>query len=119
MQGLQVDFRSVGGHRVVVVSGEIDIATAAELRAALLEAARSPSKGLIVDMAAVTFMDARGLGVLAEIHRQTRHLRHGLRLAAPGPQIIRLLATTGLADHLPNYPSVDEAAHADPVHPVA
>jgi anti-sigma B factor antagonist len=100
---------------VVALSGEIDIASAPEVRAALAEAASHAVTGMIIDLGAVTFMDAAGLGVLAEAFRRTRHLPGGLRLVAVPARVQRLLAITGLA-HLGGFAAPPGAVPA-PVSP--
>ena len=70
---------------------------------------------MIIDLGAVTFMDAAGLGVLAEALRRARHLPDGLRLAAVPARVQRLLAITGL-DRLGGFaaPPGDDAAPVSP-----
>ena len=74
----------------LVVGGDVDLASAPALREALADPAV-----VVVDMAAVTFIDAAGLGVLIEAHR--RH-RAGLTLRVPSAIVRRLLALTGHLD---------------------
>jgi anti-sigma B factor antagonist len=57
-------------HTVVTVSGEVDLATAPELRAAAMDAATGGARELIVDLRPVEFIDSSGLHVLVEIHRE-------------------------------------------------
>lgn len=93
-----------GGHVLVALSGDLDIVTAFEVRQALAEATRRAITGVVVDLAAVTFLDAAGLGVLAGASRRARHLPEGLRLAAIPPDALRLLKLTRLDRHLAAYP---------------
>jgi len=93
-----------GGHVVVALSGEIDIATAPAARDLLAEATSEGVTGITVDLGQVTFMDAAGLGVLASASKAARHLPEGLRLAAVPPRVLRLLRLTGL-DCLAAFPS--------------
>lgn len=100
-----------GGHLLVTLSGEIDIASAPEGQAALADAASRAVTGIIVDLGAVTFMDAAGLAVLAEASRRTQHLPDGLRLVAVPARVQRLLAITGLT-HLCGYAAPPDAVPA-------
>lgn len=82
---------------VLRVSGEIDIATAPALAEALrarLEAA-GPGAELIVDLAAVTFIDARGLAVLLEAAEVARSRGITLRTTGHPSCLRRLTAVTG------------------------
>jgi anti-sigma B factor antagonist len=58
-----------GGHVVVALSGEFDIATAPAARDLLAELASAGVTGITVDLGGLTFVDAAGLGVLAGASR--------------------------------------------------
>lgn len=94
-----------GGHVIVALSGEIDIATAPAVRDLLAGAAEKAVTGITVDLGMVTFLDAAGLGALAGAAGRVRHLPEGLRLVAVSPRVLRLLAITGLDRHLPAFPA--------------
>lgn len=83
-----------GGSRVEV-RGEVDTASAAEFRTALLTAIDSGTP-VAVDLGGVTFMDSAGFGVLAEANRQAQVAGTPMRLQRVPPRIGRLLALLGL-----------------------
>lgn len=63
--------------RYVVLSGEIDLAAAGQLRDLLVEQLDRPGPGTVVtELSAVTFMDSAALGALIEA---LRHAQHGDR----------------------------------------
>ncbi|CAN5540541.1 anti-sigma factor antagonist [soil metagenome] len=76
----------------VVLTGEVDMEAAADLRQALDEAARLDGSGLFVDLSAVTFIDSSGLREL------TGALRYGngVTLLGVGTATRRLLEITAL-----------------------
>ena len=96
---IRVSSRMRGGTRVVSVTGEIDLATADEVSAAL--ARREPGEdGLVLDLTTTSFLDSSGIRVLVEAHRAGE--RDGVPFGVvPGSESIRsLLETTGVAQHL-------------------
>jgi anti-sigma B factor antagonist len=100
--------RSCGGHAVVALRGELDLADAAEVAAALTAvAAREP--GIIVDLAGLEFIDASGVAALARGRRQARRAGGDLILAAPQRRVLRILAITRLAEAFAVYATVEEA----------
>jgi anti-sigma B factor antagonist len=99
------------GHVLVTVVGEIDIATAPQLRAQLTGLAGTGQR-VIVDLGQVRFSDAAGLGVLAGAAGQAAASGGSLLLAAARPQLRRLLAITGLDRHIPVTATVAEARAA-------
>jgi len=84
------------GAVVVVARGEIDVASAPELHAALNEAMGAQAGTVIVDLSAVTFIDSTGLGVLVGAEKDMREAEQHLQLVVSQPQISRLLELTGL-----------------------
>lgn len=80
---------------VVTVAGEIDISTAAQLRAAVYDAAdRLDGRRLIVDLSSVSFLGSAGLAVLASVAE-----------AQPAPPVVvgvgrvdRVIRLSGLDD---------------------
>jgi anti-sigma B factor antagonist len=101
--------RSCYGHAVVALRGELDLADAAAVAAALTAvAAREP--GIIVDLAGLEFIDSSGVAALARGRRQARQAGGDLILAAPQQKVMRVLAITRLADAFSVYATVEDAA---------
>ena len=100
--------RSCDGHVVVALRGELDLADAVAVAAALTAvAAREP--GIIVDLTGLEFIDSSGVAALARGRRQARQAAGDLILAAPQQRVMRVLATTRLADAFSVYATVEEA----------
>jgi anti-sigma B factor antagonist len=95
---------------VVVVNGEIDVATCGSLRdSLLLVLANEACSGIVVNLADTTFIDSTGVGVLVGIWHRARSGHKPLALAAPSRQAQAMLKSTGLTDMLPIYGSQAEA----------
>jgi anti-sigma B factor antagonist len=82
----------------VTISGEIDIATSPAMGDALA-AGRGPAH-LEVDMSAVTFMDASGIGVLLAARQRAVDGGGSLTLRAPSWAVRRVTAILGLDELL-------------------
>ena len=100
-----------GGHVVVALSGEFDIATAPAARDLLAELASAGVTGITVDLGGLTFVDAAGLRVLADASRAGRCLPGGFRLVAVPARVVRLLRLTGLDRHLAVFPVPPGSRH--------
>jgi len=96
-----LDTPATAGITTVNLSGEIDIFTSKALRARLLRALHSGSGTLVADLSRVTFCDTVGLGVLIGIQRRAKAMGVSFALAAPRPNLVNLLAATGLDHRLP------------------
>jgi anti-sigma B factor antagonist len=100
--------REYVSHFVVALHGELDIADAANVMAVLAAAAaRNPR--IIVDLAALEFIDCCALAVLGRVRVQARQNGGDLLLAAPCGQVRRILDLTGLIDVFSVHASVGEA----------
>ena len=84
----------------LILSGEIDIASADDLRAAGARALGSlgSQDTLAVDMSDVTFIDSSGLGALVSIRNAADASDQSISLRIVSPTIIRLFELTGLRD---------------------
>lgn len=94
----RVDHAVVSPSRFVVrVTGEIDVATAPALAEALRCRLRSAEPGteLDVDLAAVTFVDARGLAALLEAAEAARAAGVAFRVIGGPPVLRRIVEITG------------------------
>jgi anti-anti-sigma factor len=84
---------------VVVLSGEADATTAAQLREMLAAQLETGARRVTVDASGLSFLDSASVRVLVLAARALRG-RHGtLVLARPQPVVTRLLEITG-ADRL-------------------
>jgi anti-sigma B factor antagonist len=87
------------GAAVVVVRGEVDLATAARFRAAL-EAAASGSGRLEVDLRDTTFMDSTGIAALLAVHRRLGQAHEPVVIRDPSPAVQLVLDVSGITQLL-------------------
>jgi len=107
-----------GGYVIAALSGELGITSAPALREQLRSLLRAASH-LIIDLSAVEHADASGLAALVGSGRHARLLGGSLRLAAPSPEVARVLSATGLNQHLDIFPTVQAAITGQPRPPDA
>jgi anti-sigma B factor antagonist len=109
MFSVDLSTRECDGHVVVALRGELDLVDAAGVAAALATvAAREPQ--IIVDLAALEFIDSSGVAALARGRTHARHSGGDLLLAAPRQPVLRVLAVTRLVDDFSVHASVEAAA---------
>lgn len=101
------------GYVIGALRGELGIVSAPALREQLLSLLRAASQ-LIIDLSAVELADTSGLAVLMGSGRRARLLGGFLRLAAPSPEVARVLSATGMNQHLDIYPTVRAAIFGQP-----
>jgi anti-sigma B factor antagonist len=112
---LDLHVTASGGFTVVEVGGEIDVASAPELRECLHQTIDAGSRRLVVDLRQVSFIDSVGLGVLVGVRR--RLLGHGhdgsLQLVCADGLVLRVLRVTGLERVLPVPATLTDALGGD------
>jgi anti-anti-sigma factor len=120
---VDVSIRDAGGQPVVVVRGELDLAAAPGAAWHLIAAVVACGPLAIVDLAGLESLGYGGLGVLVRLLKWARGAGGEMCLAAPQPQVRRVLNDTGLIDVFPVFPTVEQAAgstrRAQPGPPVA
>ncbi|NUR88468.1 MAG: STAS domain-containing protein [Nonomuraea sp.] len=105
---LSLSETTVDGLSVVRVEGVLDATT----REQFAEYLASAGPELVLDLAGVTFMDSRALGLI--VHHWQTSLADQRRFALIGVDYARskVMWITGLADRLPLYDTLDDAIAA-------
>jgi anti-sigma B factor antagonist len=100
------------GYAIVALRGELDISDETRVARALSAAAARGSP-VIVDLAALTFIDCCGLSALVSAWEKARRVGGDLLLAAPQQPATRLLSLIDVAGPLPVFASAQEATNGD------
>ena len=98
-----------GGHAVVALCGELDLADAPVVASRLIAAVAAFGPSIIADLAGLEFIDCCGLGVLVRVQKWTREDGGDMYLAGPRPRVRRVLEMVGLTGVFSVYPSVEQA----------
>ena len=104
---LECSFGSVhpGEPVVVTVRGEVDLATAPELESCVSRALEGAPSAVILDLAALNFIDSSGLRVLVTLAGAATASGSSIALRNVPSHAQRVLDLTGLAD---TFPRADE-----------
>ncbi|HWC38071.1 MAG TPA: STAS domain-containing protein [Acidimicrobiales bacterium] len=89
-----------GRSTVLSVQGELDMATAPELRTALARLANRKCD-VVVDLSRVTFMDSSGIRVLLDAHQSMVRVDGRFALGAASRAVTRALKLTQLDQVIP------------------
>jgi len=104
----RVENRSV----IVAVEGELDIATADDLREHIQVAIDDHGPWLILDLSALDFMDSSGLNVIINAYRTVRDTDGALALAALNERVTKVVRLVGLHRQVPVHKTVSTAITA-------
>ena len=93
---------------VVAVAGDLDLASAPQLKLALVELAGKRYGRYVLDLSGLTHMDSLGLGVLVGFHRRLDGDAR-LALACVPPKQRKLLELTGLDTRFDTFATLEDA----------
>ncbi len=85
---------------VLRLRGDLDPHTSPYLQELVDERVEGGANAVVLDMAEVSFVDSAGLRVLADSHRRLTAAGGSLVVRNPTSGLQKLLAVTGLADHI-------------------
>jgi anti-anti-sigma factor len=94
----------------VTPRGEIDLANRDVLDTQLRELWEAGWRHVVLDLSAVPFLDSSGLHVLASHHRRAVGAARRFSLADCSPQVLRVLALTGMDQVLDCAPATSAGA---------
>lgn len=97
---------------IVAVGGELDIVTSRQLDEYLTRARREHRR-IVLDLAAVDFMDTSSLAVIVGHWKRLQAAGGTLALAGARYRYTKTLWITGLADRLPLFDDVEAALAAE------
>ena len=105
---IRVETRHDGTAAVIMVGGELDLASSAALEEELARVAGSGVARVIVDLRELEFMDSTGLSTLVKAHQRAEEAGQEFGLVRGPQQVQRLLSLTGVEDRLTLADSPEE-----------
>ena len=109
----RVDVRTEGHTAVIVVRGELDLASSPALEEQLEQLWGSEAKLLVIDLRELEFMDSTGLSIIVKAHQRFADDGRQLGLVRGSSQVQRLLDLTGVAERLPLVDTPEELLDGD------
>ena len=109
MTPLAVERSRSDGYELLTVEGELDIATAPRMLAALNGALADVSRPLVVDLSEVVFMDSTGLALLINARRRVSRRGQGFAIVCPGGPISRVFEIADMVESLRVCPDRESA----------
>jgi anti-sigma B factor antagonist len=100
------------GVTVVRVAGELDVATAPQLRQEAVRLIAAGRRCLVVDLTEVRFLDSTGLGVIVGVLKRARTHGGDVAVAGAADHVRKVFELTRLSDVVAMAATADEAASA-------
>ena len=99
---------------VIEVAGDLDMASAPQLRDRLLEVVEAGAGAVVVDLTQVGFVDSSGLGALVLAYKSLREREGWMGLAGVRQPVRKLFSITSVDRVIPLFETVREAEEASP-----
>jgi anti-sigma B factor antagonist len=112
VQPLAVKRTSRDGVELLLVEGELDIATAPRLISVLNQAVQEVLHSLVVDLSECGFMDSTGLALLINAHRRLTRRSKGFAVVCPPGPLRRVFEVTDMVETLRVCPDRESARAA-------
>ena len=112
LQPLAVERTSRDGVELVLVEGEVDIASASRLISVLNSSVADALKAVVVDLTMVGFMDSTGLALLINANRRLTLRRKGFAIVCPPGPLRRVFEITDMVETLHVCPDQESAEKA-------
>jgi anti-sigma B factor antagonist len=104
----EFEVRRNDGTVILSISGELDVASAADFDLARAEAL-STGLPVVIDLAECEFIDSSGVAGIIRTFDRATDADQPFALAGSGPQVRRVLDLSGMSQMLPYFRSLDEA----------
>jgi len=105
---MEIEFRDIGEHKIVQVSGEVDLYNVSELKKALFSITDGRHHSIIVDMKNVNYMDSSGIGALVAGQKKMRAHNGRFALMNIHEDVLNILKLATLDRFFKIYDSEDE-----------
>lgn len=103
--------REEHGYRVVTVAGEVDLSWSAQIRAAIL-AGLDAKRPVLVELAAVQYIDSSGIASFVEGYQRARKARLQFGLVDVSQPVLAVLRLARLETVFPIHADLDAARAA-------
>ena len=100
VEQLQVEVRHEPDRVIVALVGELDMASAPLLQSAVDAAELEAASLIVLDLQGLQFIDSTGLRVILGVRKRCVERGQELAVTHGSQQVERLLAVTGVGDHL-------------------
>ncbi len=97
------------GIEIASMPAELDLTTSEGVVAQGCAAIARSARLLLLDLAGLSFCDARGLGAFVRIANHADAAGCGFGLIAPRPPVAKILRISGLDSRMPVFATIDDA----------
>ena len=105
---MEISFSQIGEHKIMLVSGEIDLYNVSKLKNALFSITDGQFTSVIIDMSNVTYMDSSGIGTLVAGQKKMKALNGKFALMNIRDDVLNILKLATLDKFFKIYSNKEE-----------
>ncbi len=105
---MDIEFRDYGEHKIIAVSGEVDLYNVSDLKKALFSVTDGKYPSVVVDMKNVNYMDSSGIGALVAGQKKIKAHNGKFALINIHDDVLNILKLATLDKFFKIYESEDE-----------
>ncbi len=105
---MEIDFKDLGEHKIVLVSGEVDLYNVSDLKKALFSITDGKHMSVIVDLKNVNYMDSSGIGALVAGQKKMKAHNGRFALMNIHDDVLNILKLATLDKFFKIYESEEE-----------
>jgi len=105
---MEISFSQIGEHKIMLVSGEVDLYNVSKLKKALFSITDGQFTSVIVDMSNVNYMDSSGIGTLVAGQKKMKALNGKFALMNIRDDVLNILKLATLDKFFKIYNSSEE-----------
>ncbi len=105
---MDIVFKDIGEHKIIQVSGEVDLYNVSELKKALFSITDGKHHSVVVDMEQVNYMDSSGIGALVAGQKKMRAHNGKFALMNIHEDVLNILKLATLDKFFKIYESRDD-----------
>lgn len=105
---MEIDTRELGEHKIIEVTGEVDLYNVSELKKSIFSHTDGNHKSIVIDMKGVNYMDSSGIGALVAGQKKMKAHNGKFGLVNINDDVLNILKLATLDKFFKIYESEDE-----------
>jgi anti-anti-sigma factor len=108
MVPMEISYRDLRDHKIIMLKGEMDYCSSRELKDAIYKLIHDKTKSIVLDLKDVTFIDSAGMGLLINVNKKLNNYNGKIGLLNLSEDILNLIKLATLDKIIQIYHNEDD-----------
>jgi anti-sigma B factor antagonist len=100
---MDIDYKDLNEHKIMVLHGDMDYFSVSELKNALFKLIHEKTKSIILDLSNVEYIDSSGIGLLVNANKVMSNYQGSIGLVNIPSEVMHLLKLSTIDTVIPIY----------------